>query len=133
MKKTRKMVAILLCLIMVASMAVVASAVTSRAFFNQQSGGYRCTGSGRIDNSTASAIFHATALPMQQILPDADCESEVTVAAYNASGAPLGITTTFGDVDATATYTTALDIIYKIECTFKFNGADLGEYTLYAE
>ncbi len=129
MRKTRKMVAILLCLIMVASMAVVASAATSRTFFNKKSGGYQCSGSGSIDNSTASAVFHATALPMQQIIPDVDCVSEVWILAYDTNGDYLGAVNTRGDVNATATYK-ASRTIDETYCTFEFNAADLGGYIL---
>ncbi len=133
MKKTRKTVAILVCLIMVASMAVVASAAVSAPLFIKKSGAYQCQGSANIGGTTATASLHAEALPMQQILPDSDCVSKVSIKAYDKYGDVIGEVTNTGDVDVITEYAHAPSMIGKIECSFRFNGADLGEYTLYAK
>lgn len=127
--KQRRILAILVCLVMVASMAVVASAATSKTFFTKKADGYQCVGTGNIDGSKGTATLKATALPLQQIIPGADCTSTVTVFVYDSNGDLLGTTSTNGDVDASATYT-ANGIVAEIECEYVFNGTHLGKYTL---
>ncbi len=132
MKKSRRMLAILVCLVLVVSMAVVASAATSTTFFNKKSGGYQCQGYGSIDGCACSAVFNAKALPMQQIVPDADCASEIYLLAFDSFGDRIGAEVTTGTVNAAAVYSgvTAIEDIY---CTFEFNGEDLGGYLLMAD
>ena len=110
-------------------MAVVASAATSKTFFTKKADGYQCVGTGSIDGSKGTATLKATALPLQQIIPGADCTSTVTVFVYDSNGDLLGTTSTNGDVDASATYT-ADGIVAEIECEYVFNGTHLGKYTL---
>ncbi len=132
MKKTRKMVAILVCLIMVASMAAVASAAVSMPLFIEKSGGYKCHGYGDIVQNVGSAVFRAEVIPMEPIIPGVDCESVLRVETYDTAGKYMGETVNEGDVNATASHR-APRTIGRIECSFEFNGADLGEYTLYAK
>lgn len=130
--KSRRILAILVCLVLVVSMAVVASAATSKTFFTKKADGYQCVGTGSIDGTKGTATLSATALPMQQIIPGIDCQSEVTVVAYRSNGQKIGSATSIGDVEAVVTYTNNSTAISKTECTFVFNGYDLGGYTLNA-
>lgn len=111
-------------------MAVVASAATSKTFFTKKADGYQCVGTGNIDGSEATATLKATALPLQQIIPGADCWSEVTVIALDSSGNEIGSATTKGDVEAVATYKNTTKTFSSTKSTFMFNGYDLGKYEL---
>ncbi len=130
MKNSRRMLAVLVCVVMVLSMAVVASAAASKTFFIKDSGGYQCTGRGTISDNVGTAVFSATALPLQPIIPDDACACTVFVLAHNSSGELMGATTTNGTVYASATYKAPNDIA-DTYCTFEFNGVDLGGYILY--
>lgn len=129
MKNSRRMLAVLICVVMVFSMAVVASAAASKTFFSKDVGGYRCTGRGTISANVGTAVLNATEIPMQPIIPNEDCTSKVMVLAHNSSGELMGATTSNGTVYASATYTAPNDIA-DTYCTFKFNGEDLGGYIL---
>lgn len=127
--KNRRMLAMLVCLVLVVSMAVVASAAISTTFFNKKSGGYQCLGYGSIDGYVCSASFNAKALPMQQIIPDVDCVSEIHLLAFDSFGDNIGAEVTTGTVNADAVYSGGT-VIEDIYCTFEFNGEDLGGYLL---
>lgn len=129
--KSRRILAILVCLVLMVSMAVAASAATSKTFFSKKAVGYQCNGYGSINSNVSSAGFNATALPMQQIVPDADCVSSITIVAYDVYGDEMVSVTATGDVNAYATCT-ALDAVDYTKNTFVFNGAGLGVYNLYA-
>ena len=130
MKNSRRLLAVLVCLIMVVSMSVVASAAASKTFFIKDVGGYQCTGRGTISANVGTAVLNATEIPMQPIIPNDACTSTVFVLAHNSSGELMGATTTNGTVYASATYKAPNDIA-DTYCTFEFNGEDLGGYILY--
>lgn len=129
--KQRRMFAILVCLVLVVSMAVVASAATSATFFSRKADGYQCVGTGSINGSNGSATLSATALPMQQIIPGVDCESTIIMVAYDTNGQYIGLASTGGDVNAALSYSAGRTVGATYN-SFVFNGIDLGEYILYA-
>lgn len=131
--KSRKILAILVCLVLVVSMAVVASAATSTTFFSQKADGYQCVGTGSVDGSKGTATLKATALPMHQIIPGVDCISEIFVLAYDINGNYIGAANTEGDVNASATYQNSDRTIGHTYNDFVFNSIDLGGYILYAD
>ncbi len=130
--KSRRILAILVCLVLVVSMAVVASAATSTTFFSQKADGYQCVGTGSIDGSKGTSTLRATALPMHQIIPGVDCESTIFVLAYDTNGDYIGAATTDGNVNASATYIAGRTIGFTYS-SFEFNGTDLGSYVLNAD
>lgn len=129
MKNSRRLLAVLVCLIVVFSMAVVASAAASKLFFNRSSGGYQCTGRGTIDGNKATATFNATEIPLQPIIPSESCTSTIYVLTYDSAGTYMGAATSDGNVYAYASYTAQRNVADSY-CSFEFNGADFGSYIL---
>lgn len=129
MKTSRRMLAVVVCMVMVLSMAVVASAAASKLFFNKSSGGYQCTGRGTIDGNVATATFSATEIPLKPVIPSEACTSTIYVLAYDTAGNYMGAATSDGNVNAYAYYRANLNV-GESYCSFEFNGADLGSYIL---
>lgn len=132
MKKSRRVLAILICFAMAVSVAVVASAATSKTFFITESGGYTCKGYGNLEDYKGTATFVATPPLEGNVIPKVDCESTVYVLAFDSYGDRIGATTTTGDISATAVYYSGSKI-NEIYCTFEFNGVSFGGYILSAD
>lgn len=129
MKNSRRMLAVLVCVVMVFSMAVVASAAASKLFFNRSSGGYQCTGRGTINGNVATASFSATEIPLEPVIPSEACTSTIYVFAYDSAGKYMGGATSDGNVRAYVSYSADRNV-GESYCSFEFNGADLGIYSL---
>ena len=129
-KMVKRALALGICVMLILSSVVFVSAA-SATFFTKTSGSHRCTGRGTVTGGKGQAVFNATALPGQQVLPDEAYACVVQVNAYNSSGVPIGAEFSTGDTSAIATYQTE-KTIHHIKCYFSFNGNDFGEYSLYA-
>ena len=129
-KMVKRALALGICVMLILSSVVFVSAA-SATFFTKTVGSHRCTGRGTVTGGKAQAVFSATALPGQQVLPDEAYGSTVRVRAYDSSGRLIGKEKSTGDVRGSATYETGRTIHY-IKCGFSFSGYNLGEYSLYA-
>ena len=129
-KMVKRALALGICAMLILSSVVFVSAA-SATFFTKTVGSHRCTGRGTVTGGKAQAVFSATALPGQQVLPGEAYSSVVQVVAYNSSGVPIGAEYSTGDTSAITTYETG-QTIHRIKCYFSFNGNYLGEYSLYA-
>lgn len=129
-KMVKRALALGICVVFVLSAAVFVSAA-SATFFSRPVGSHRCTGRGTVVGGMGQAVFSATALPGQPVLPDEAYSSTVWVEAYDSSGRLIGKEKSTGDVRGSATYETGRTIHY-IKCGFSFSGYNLGEYSLYA-
>ena len=126
----KRALALGICVMLILSSVVFVSAA-SATFFTKTVGSHRCTGRGTVVGGMGQAVFSATALPGQQVLPDEAYSSTVWVEAYDSSGRLIGKEKSTGDVRGSATYETGRTIHY-IKCGFSFSGNNLGAYWLYA-
>lgn len=131
-KSVVKSWAVFLAVVLVFSaLPVTAFAANTATFFTRSADGYSCTGKGVVDDYRGSAIFSATANPLEAVLPPDTCQCIVWVYAYNENGALLRATlNNEGTTSATAACTTTAKI-HRIQCTYTFNYVDLGIYNLY--
>lgn len=129
-KMVKRALALGICVMLILSSVVFVSAA-SATFFTKTVGSHRCTGRGTVTGGKAQAVFSATALPGQQVLPDEAYGSTVRVRAYDSSGNLIGEVYSTGDTRGSATYQTK-KAIHHIKCEFSFSGNNLGAYWLYA-
>ena len=130
-KMVKRALALGICVMLILSSVVFVSAA-SATFFSRTVGSHRCTGRGTVTGGMGQAVFSATALPGQPILPDEAYESLVWVYAYNSAGTLLG--GAFENENTTslaATCSSDSGSISLIRCWFKFGDEDLGTYYLY--
>lgn len=131
MTMKRRIIAIALCVMLLASLAVVASAA-SKTFLRMNIDGYSCVGSGSISSSTAIATFTADPLSDEPHIPPADCSCSALVAVIDSQGIPLGSTLTDGTTYAQAVYNCqGGKSLSSMGCRFSFMGVEYGTYFLY--
>ena len=132
MKMSRRILAVLSCLVLVLSFSSMAYADASQTFFRTDAYGYRCIGSGRINGASGKAIFNAETLPsLMQTIPPAACSCTVWVYTYDQDGNLLGgAFNNEGTTSAIAEYR-ANELIGNTFSTFHFNDISLGGYFLY--
>lgn len=125
----RSLSALLVVVLALSAFPMAAFADASEAFFLTDCGGFRCTGSGKITATKATATFTATALSFTPTIPDEMCSSKVWLLVYDYAGELMGATTTNGTTNATATYIPSGTVTHTFS-TFEFMGEDLGKYIL---
>ena len=129
-KMVKRALALGICVVFVLSAAVFVSAA-SATFFTKTVGSHRCTGRGTVTDGMGQAVFNATALPGQPVLPDEAYNCEAWVFAYSNTGRPIGATYEIGDTSVVVTLNADSNNIHHIGCLFEFNGEDLGTYFLF--
>ena len=129
-KMVKRALALGICVVFVLSAAVFVSAA-SATFFTKTVGSHRCTGRGTVTDGMGQAVFNATALPGQPVLPDEAYNCEAWVFAYSNTGRPIGATHAIGDRSLVVTLNADSNNIHHIGCLFEFNGEDLGTYFLF--
>lgn len=128
-KMVKRTLALGICVMLILSSVVFVSAA-SATFFSRPVGSHRCTGRGTVTDGKGEAVFSATALPGQPILPDEAYSCSVWVLAYDSAGNELGAEHSTGHTSASATYEPKTSFIDFIGCSFEFNGEDFGPYLL---
>ena len=131
MTMKRRIIAMALCVMLLAGLAVVASAA-SRTFLRKNIDGYSCVGSGSVSSSTAIATFTADPLSDEPHILPADCRCSALIAVIDSQGNPLGSTLTNGTTYARAVYNCqGGKSLSGMGCKFTFMGAAYGTYFLY--
>lgn len=98
--------------------------------FNTTTKGCRCTGTGLLSTSSATATLTATLIPDLPHIPSDECHAEVTIVAQDTTGNYAGGAVSTGTTFATVTYTNKSSTFSWIGCSFTFTGTDLGTYIL---
>lgn len=129
MKMQKRVLSVLACLILSASLSIEAFASLS-PFFNTTTKGYNCTGTGLLSTSSATATLTATLNPDLPHIPSDECSTTVTLVAYDTNGRSVGGASSWGTTFATATYTNKSSTFSKMTCDFMFTGTYFGPYTL---
>ena len=129
MKMSRRILATILCLALVLSLAVVAYAASS-TFVTGTRYGYRYNARGTISGLTATAKLSATAISGEVSIPSSDCSGDVWVLVFIDETNVIASAHNTGTLSTTAT-STVTQPIYKTYSTFEFTGLDLGGYRLY--
>ena len=116
-------------ILLLSVLPIMAFATVNSTFFRTDCSGFRCTGNGSLSSTTASAVFNATAIPLEPVPPADHCSSEIQILTYNSAGEYMGAATSTGTTYATVTCTPS-GIIAEAGYSFEFMGADLGVYLL---
>lgn len=124
--KIRRILAVLVCVMIVASLSVTAFAA-STTFFTRTVYGYSCTGRGSFSGTTATSTLSATPVSSQANIPSEDCTAETWVAAWDSTGAYLGSEHVISTTNAKATLVTDRTVA-KIGCGFTFTGTHFGYF-----
>lgn len=131
MKKiSKKVLAVLTCLVFVLSLSAVAFADVSQVLCSGSYNGYNYTGRGQVSGYTARASFNAIENPNVSHVPPSDCTSEAWVLVYDENNKYIGSSNTEGNTSAVASYR-YVGQIGMIGCQFEFMGKDLGTYVLF--
>lgn len=128
MKMQKRVLSVLACLILSASLSIEAFASLS-PFFNTTTKGYNCTGTGHLFTSSATATLTATLNPDLPHIPSDECNATVGMAAYDGNGYIVALASDSGTTFATVTYAGSAPLSIVV-CDFTFTGTELGLYTL---
>ena len=129
MKMQKRVLSVLACLILSASLSIEAFASLS-PFFNTTTKGYNCTGTGHLFTSSATATLTATLNPDLPHIPSDECHAEVWLFAFDSDDQKVGGEVSTGTTSATATYQSSEKPLSWMGCEFIFTGTNLGKYTL---
>lgn len=132
MKKVRRTILLLTCLVLLASLPIAAFA-TSKQLFSRSIDGYRVTGSSSIYDTGASSTIRATEDTSGAIRGDDYTYVFVAVSCYGTNGVFLCGSANTGSRETTASCTKAN--VVRTTSQFTFNTSistnELGYFTLY--
>lgn len=131
MKKVRRTILLLTCLVLLASLPIAAFAA-SKTFFTTNVSGHRCVGSGQINGGVATSALKATEIAGEPIQPGETYQAYVWLSAFTSSGDRIGSTTSKGHLKTSARYSYSDGNIAKTETVFTFSDTYIGTYDLYA-
>ncbi len=137
MKMNRKILVITTCVLLLLSVSLVSFAIPTsrlRPLLSGSTGGYRYNGFANVSGKEASATLLSSLIEDEMHVPPYDCASSIYIEGYSSSDRKYGSTTCYGDTYVAASFAASGDqVIYYAKCSFKLNGANLGEYTVYAD
>lgn len=128
MKRTRRILTLSLCLVLLLSFALVAHAASSYTHFSQMNQGFRVVGNATKGTNGGSATISASTVTGVAHIDPSEVTTSVSIIAIDVNGAYGTVGSNTGKLTCTATSTCSA-ATSKITCTYNFMGVVYGPYT----